>query len=311
MAAATSLVILGWHNVEGTWCFPARPGSERRGLARQLGFLRAVANIVPLASALRDISEGRPLPARAVAVTFDDGYRDNLTLAGPLLHKMRIPATCFLVPGVLTGQVVPWWERLAWAFARARTRTAIWEQHRFVLADPRHRYQAFATVSQVLKRRDRAARDSSMDELCAILSPTGEFAAGEQFLDWDGARELRNYMEIGSHSMFHSILSEETAETQHWDLAESRRQLAAAVGDDIPLLAYPNGTRADYTDDTVLAAERAGYTHAITTRTGWNTGSTPRYELRRWVLRPQWGLADLAKIPRDGLRQRLSAGRDD
>jgi peptidoglycan/xylan/chitin deacetylase (PgdA/CDA1 family) len=265
--------------------------------------VQAVANIVPLDRALSDLSEGRPLPSRAVAVTFDDGYRDNLTLAAPLLRRMRIPATCFLVPGILSGLVVPWWERLGWAFAKARATTAEWDGHRFTLGGTRQRHAVFNEVAEHLKRRGRTARDAAVDELCQILAPSGDFTTHENFLDWNGARELKNHMDIGSHTMFHAILSEESAEAQQQDLAESRRQLESELGDDIRLLAYPNGTRADYTADTVRAAERAGYTHAITTQTGWNTRSTPRYEIRRWVMRPEWGVVDLTKILRDGLRK--------
>src|SRR5690349_9090397 len=125
--ALPTLIVLGWHNVEGTWCFPSAPGSGTRGLERQLRTLHSLANIVRLERALSDLTEGRPLPRRAVALTFDDGYRDNLAIAGPLLAKLGLPATCFLVPHALSGQVVPWWERLAWAFAQARAKRIDWE----------------------------------------------------------------------------------------------------------------------------------------------------------------------------------------
>jgi len=66
------LLVLGWHNVEPTWFFPAAPDAGRRGLARQLAFLRRFANVVSLGTALQALVERRPLPPRAVALTFDD-----------------------------------------------------------------------------------------------------------------------------------------------------------------------------------------------------------------------------------------------
>ena len=53
------LLVLGWHNVEPTWFFPAPPGAGRRGLAGQLAVLRRFANVVPLGTALQALTEGR------------------------------------------------------------------------------------------------------------------------------------------------------------------------------------------------------------------------------------------------------------
>jgi peptidoglycan/xylan/chitin deacetylase (PgdA/CDA1 family) len=305
----TSLMVLGWHNVEGTYCFPARPGRGLERLERQLRVLQAITNIVPLAGALDALREGRPLPDRALAVTFDDGYLDNLTLAGPLLRRLGIPATCFLVPGILSGTVVPWWERLGCAFADAQARKIEWANRSMSLCTPKERRANFASVAEHLKRFDRSTRETAVDDLCTLLEPSGEYRLEDQFLDWEGARELREYMDIGSHTMHHAILARETPEVQHQDLAESRAQLSSKLGDDITLLAYPNGSASDYTPETVAAAERAGYRAAITTQPGWNCATTPPYEIRRWVMRPEWDVVELAKIPRDGVLHLLARGK--
>ncbi len=74
-AMADRLAILTWHNVEATWWYPSRPGAGVRGLARQLRSLRRFANVVPLEPALEALASGRPLPPRAVALSWDDGGR--------------------------------------------------------------------------------------------------------------------------------------------------------------------------------------------------------------------------------------------
>lgn len=292
-------MVLCWHNVEGTWCFPSASGAGASGLERQFRALRSVTNIVPLGWALQAMGDGLSLPPRALAITFDDGYRDNLTLAVPLLRMLQIPATCFLVPGILSGDVVPWWERLARAFSEAQTDHVELERQRVMLGSAADRYAVYQKVAEQLKGRDRRHRESAVDGLVVRLEPSGEYRPQDQFLDWDGARELQKHMEIGSHSMYHSILSRETAQAQHEDLADSRRQLAEGLDADIRLLAYPNGTKIDYNADTFVAAEQAGYTYALTTEYGWNTRFTAPYEIRRWVIRPERGIFELGKIVRD------------
>src|SRR5688572_9588150 len=99
--SGSRLLVYAWHNVEGTYCFPNAPGRGVRQLRRQLELLRRVATVVPLEESLRALAAGDQLPPRAVALSFDDGYRDNLDLAVPLLERLDLPATFFLVPGML------------------------------------------------------------------------------------------------------------------------------------------------------------------------------------------------------------------
>lgn len=297
------LLVLGYHNVDGTWCFPSPPGAGRRGLERQLRTLRRVARVVALDQALRDLAEGRPLPPRAVAITFDDGYRDTLTVAAPMLAQLDLPATAFLVPGILSGQVNPWWERLGRAFMTGRADTIDFEGRRLGLRDAAARRRAFRWVADQLKRRDRQRREEATDRLVEALCPAGTYHPEELFCDWDSARGLmRAGMAIGSHSMYHAILSEESGEAQCADLLDSRKLLEAELDAPIDLFAYPNGAAADYDPTTIAAAGAAGYTHAVTTRDGWNRPSTPPYEIRRFVMYPERGVAGFAVLVRDLVR---------
>src|SRR6478752_9624219 len=110
------LLVLGWHNIRGTWCFPSPDRSGERGFALQVRLLKRSCNVVPLGWALGELFEGRRLPRRAVALTFDDGYADNLELAAPMLIKHSMPATFFLVPALMSRLEPCWCEMLGWAF---------------------------------------------------------------------------------------------------------------------------------------------------------------------------------------------------
>jgi peptidoglycan/xylan/chitin deacetylase (PgdA/CDA1 family) len=290
---ANRLLVLMWHNVEGTWCYPSAPGAGTRGLAHQLRRLRQLATVVPLQDALEALAAGRPLPPRAVAITFDDGYRDNLEVAAPLLQDLGMPATFFLVPGVLSGDVRPWWEILAWGFTRARPKLVNWDG-RTLPTGGRQGWRSFQWLARRLKPLDLATREERVGELLSVLEPEGQAGEGRLFLDWDGARELvRRGFTVGSHSMRHAILSREDPEAQAADLVSSRRQLAAEVGVPVDLLAYPNGTRADYDAHTVRAAVHAGHSHALGAHAGVNGPSTPSYAHPRFFVEPHRGFVDI------------------
>jgi peptidoglycan/xylan/chitin deacetylase (PgdA/CDA1 family)/CelD/BcsL family acetyltransferase involved in cellulose biosynthesis len=287
------LLIVAWHNVEGSWHYPAAPGAGAAGFERQLRWLDRLGTIVPLEAALRRLATGQPLPPRAIALTFDDGYRDNLEVGAPVLERLGLPATFFLVPGILSGTVGPWWETVAWALERTPRATLEWEGRTLAVGGPAGR-RALPWLSGRLKLGDQAARGRAVAELVERLEPPGEPGHRRLFLDWDGARELRRRgFAVGAHSMDHAILARESADAQLQDLVESRRRLEAELDVAVDVLAYPNGSRADYDAVTVDAARRAGYSHALTARSGWNSRGTSLFEVRRVVLEPHRGFADI------------------
>jgi peptidoglycan/xylan/chitin deacetylase (PgdA/CDA1 family) len=299
-----SLIVLGYHNVEGTACFPSTPGAGTRGLLQQFMALRKVANVVPLDEALQRMADGAPLPPRAVAITFDDGYRDNLTVAGPMLRDLGLPATCFLVPELLSGEVTPWWEELASALLHARSGAVEWAGSRLPLTSPEERRAAFRHLAPGLKEVSGAQRRRAVAELVSAADPAEPYRTDVQFLDWEGARRLQDYMTIGSHSLRHDVLSRESADDQETDILTARRRLQDELGAGIEVIAYPNGEAADYDERTMKAAELAGHTFGVTTEPGRNTATTPHFEIRRSVLLSERGVVELLKVVRDLIKHR-------
>jgi peptidoglycan/xylan/chitin deacetylase (PgdA/CDA1 family)/CelD/BcsL family acetyltransferase involved in cellulose biosynthesis len=268
--------------------------------------------VVPLAPAMEALGAGRPLPRRAVALTFDDGYRDNLDLAVPLLEELRLPATFFVVPGLLSGETRAWWEILGWGFARSTRTTVPWDG-RILPMRGRSGRSSFMWVAEQLKTCDQAGRDRLLTELLELLQPEGEPNDRDLFLDWDGARELvRRGFSVGSHSMRHAILARETAEEQARDLIASRRRLESELDAPMELLSYPNGTRADYDANTVSAVRRAGHSFAFGIHAGIVLDTTPPYAAPRFAMEPMHGFSGIlarrvmAKVPAMGRPSRRS-----
>jgi peptidoglycan/xylan/chitin deacetylase (PgdA/CDA1 family) len=298
------LLVLGYHNVASTWRWPATSGGGPRNFTRQMTVLAKVANVVPLDAALADLAAGRPLPPRAVAITFDDGYRDNLTHAVPVLRRLGLPATVFLVPGFLSHKVHAWWERLGWALRTTRVPSVEVDGAVLPLGDDAARARALDVIEASLKRDDLATRHERLDRLVDALEPDGDPHPGELFMDWDEARELvAAGLAIGSHTMSHAILARETAAEQQADLRESKELLERELGVVIHTLAYPNGQADDYDTTTIDAARAAGYSHAVTTRGRLTDAATPPYEVARWIVSPEKPASRLAV---GGLRSLLT-----
>ncbi|SDG45510.1 Polysaccharide deacetylase [Sinosporangium album] len=284
----SQLTVFGWHNVESTWCFPVT-GSGVSGLERQLRQLRRYANVVPLEQALDALREGRPLPPRAVALCWDDGYHDNLRLAVPVLEKLGLPGTFFLVPGLLSRESRAWWEVAGWAFARSSRDRVEWRGMRLFTRGQAGRL-CYGKASDVLRVMSADAREEALADLLDRLAPEGHPGDEDLFLDWNDAHELiRRGFSVGSHTMRHVTLAQESPEAQLADLRLSRERLEGELDVPIRTVAYPFGQSDAVSEATREATLAAGYAHGLTTEFGWNTGTTPAAHGRRVMLDPHIG----------------------
>src|SRR3989338_2378835 len=105
------LRMLMYHGVLASVWGPAAYGHlflTVQAFERQMRHLRRAFHVIALGEAVDALASGRPLPERAVVITFDDGYRNTLTEALPVLRSLDLPAAVFL-PAALTGA-----EELLW-----------------------------------------------------------------------------------------------------------------------------------------------------------------------------------------------------
>jgi peptidoglycan/xylan/chitin deacetylase (PgdA/CDA1 family) len=303
--ARNRLLVLGFHNIESTWCWPAPAGEGARTFLNQLKILDRAATVVPLKESLDTLAAGGELPPRAVALTFDDGYRDNLMLAAPMLRRFGMPATIYLVPGFLDRSVDAWWERLGWAVRQATAPALTHGGVTYSLHDDAARGVALRAVEDSVKTVTHAERTAAVEALVTQLEPSGALDADGLFLDWDLARGLPAAgMTVGSHTIEHPILSRETPADQRRSLRESKSVLEREIGVEVETLAYPNGTPTDYDETTLVEVGEAGYSYAVTTWGAPVAAGDPPFEIHRSLVGPCTGAARFSAF----LAKRLLAG---
>jgi len=118
----TRLKILMYHGV-GTPDFPAR------AFERQIRALKAAYDIVPIDRALESLESDRAIGSTKLLLTFDDGLRNNCTVAYPILAKLAVPCVFYVCPGLIDSRIWVWTHearaRLSSISAHARTRLAM------------------------------------------------------------------------------------------------------------------------------------------------------------------------------------------
>ena len=129
-----SAFIVGYHRVsEALSCFGLAVSPQL--FEEQVALLGRIARIVPLQALVERLRRPERLQEDLVAITFDDGYLDNLEIAEPILRRHRAPATVFVTVDFAEGDTTPYWDRLDRVLAGFRLRKARPEQWREV-GDP-------------------------------------------------------------------------------------------------------------------------------------------------------------------------------
>jgi peptidoglycan/xylan/chitin deacetylase (PgdA/CDA1 family) len=279
--SARRLSILMYHRVLPV-PEPLRPWDvDARAFDWQIAVLARWFNIVPLRDAVRRLREGT-LPRRAVSITFDDGYADNLDVALPILKKHGAQATFFIATGYLDGGRM-WNDTIIEAVARARgprldLREFGLDDHDIATDELR-----LAAVKAVLPRVKYQPPEQRVRIAGAIAERVGAELPDNLMLTTSQLRELHGAgMEIGAHTVNHPILASVDAATARREIFESRDRLRDILGGEIATFAYPNGRpNTDYRKEHVGITREAGFELAVSTAWGAAHAGMDRHQLAR------------------------------
>lgn len=199
--------------------------------AAQMDMVADRFSVIPMERLVDWLGGGEPLPPRAALITFDDGYRDNLDTAHPILKARGLPWTLFVATGHIGSDHPFFWDMAAWCFARAGRNTA--DLDRWIAG----------VKGQPTEEREAAVRALPGD--LGIDVPDDAFAG--LTLDWNQIRALaEDGVHIGAHSQTHPILSRSSDERARQEIIGSKERIEAELGRPVTTFAFPNGQPGDF-----------------------------------------------------------------
>jgi peptidoglycan/xylan/chitin deacetylase (PgdA/CDA1 family) len=227
---------------------------------------------------------GKRLPKRSVVLTFDDGYESNYALAWPVLKRLGLPATIFLVSGYLDKTVLPWFIGLELALARTEQSSVLG----LPLTSPEARRSAYNDLCGRIKE---LPWDAAMALLENIEAEVGvKVQAGDTLppalrpMTWDMAREMQAHglIELGGHTNTHPVLGRCTLEQAEREIRACEVRMQAELGARARLFAYPNGRTQDFNAHVVEQLQGAGFMGAFTMERGFVPDQPDLYALPRY-----------------------------
>lgn len=229
---------------------------------------------------------GPALPPKAFAVTFDDGFENNLTVAAPVLADLKVPATFYVTSGFIGEHRMSWIDRIEFAledaapgrlslpwgertFADAAAKRTLLDEIRLkVKSDPAFNAHGLATdIQRQLGLEPTFVNDSALDRKMT-WAQVKELAAPDLFI-------------VGGHSHTHAILAFLPDDELEAEVATSERLLRENTGISCRHYSYPEGLAHCYSDRVIEVLKRHGTVCCPTAIEGVNPPGTDLFHLRR------------------------------
>lgn len=286
--AGKGAVILCYHRVAHLPESPRRLWVSPEKFAEHLDYLVRSCHPISLADLVQGIQNGQ-VPDKSVVVTFDDGYADNLWNAKPLLERYGVPATVFVTSGFVGQDRLFYWDELAClmvepsnnAFETLTITLPSGKQHRYSLATPSQRLQAYHALHDRMRPLLPAEREQVLEQVRSQLGSLTQVQREKyRALSLEELHALvqDGLVEVGAHTVSHPNLPCLPETVQWQEISESKQQLEAMLNHPVRFFAYPYGSG---NDQTRKLARQAGFIAAC----AWGEGTADNTANLFWLPR--------------------------
>jgi len=255
----------------------------------QMKFIRDNTTPLSLRELAGIINEGKVLPRRSIAITFDDSYKNVHDIALPILKDLQIPAT-FLISTGFIGSNRRFWTDQVEHVINMTDETEITISLKdgdmcFTLSSFLQKYDTVNTLKKIFKQLPPHERNRALDSLAKAtkVEDNGDDISNYQNLTWDDVLHMDEgtLFEVGGHTVRHEILSYLSRSDLEYEIRECLRVLEKYLHHSIDLFSYPEGQRDHFNEQVISVLKEAGVQICPTAIKGFNPSGTDLFHLNR------------------------------
>ncbi len=234
------------------------------------------------------LSEAENFSSPSIAITIDDGYLSNYTLAYPILKSYNIPATIYLTTSLIGTNKALWVDDLQDMLFATKEREIFFPD---VLGDEvldissqldkqNASFKLFSIMQYLDHRKKIQALDSLKRILC--LQDDNYYCADRKMLNWDEVTEMaENNICFGAHTATHPTLSMMDFSAAQQEIVVSIKKIEQEVGKKVSHFAIPNGKNEDFNGDLKHYCRHLGLETVVSTEPGLVSSQSDLYFLKR------------------------------
>lgn len=238
---------------------------------------------------MMEAKKKKKIKERSVAITFDDGYKDNFTTAFPILVKHQLPATFFISSAYIENQNEFWWDKLTRSIftesdlpmeleLKAIDRYWDIQQENF---DKKARFDFFMDVWWWLLQAHPSLRDEGVSEIEAWSNHNKDPKIDDLPMSKAELIEMAQHplISIEAHTNAHAALGYLDKNSQREEIQKGKLWLEKTLNKPVTGFSYPNGS---YNIDTLELMAEIGFEYACTTEEFRNSSYLSDYRLPRF-----------------------------
>jgi peptidoglycan/xylan/chitin deacetylase (PgdA/CDA1 family) len=212
------------------------------------------------------------LRKKFICLTFDDGYKDNLTHGLPILKKHQVPATIYITNCFPNGTAILWWylfENHAKSSNQLLLNTSLGSR-KFSWKNENDAFSKFGEVSEAIKAIPTQELHLVLCQSFGLSDAEITQHCKEVALSWDEIKELSNepLITIGAHTMNHISMKQQSESTVIEEMKASKVEIEAHIGKQVNHFAYPYGSEFDVSNRDLTIASTIGFKTSVLNQAG-------------------------------------------
>jgi len=254
----------------------------------QMTFLKSRYNVLPSYYLINNSYSSKNMSKNSVIITFDDGFENNYSQAWPVLKKLNLHATCFVLPNLSRTGKQMWVYELYSFFLDSPNMVMELDNYGLGNLDLNgsleKRFELYTKLVETLKHWPHEKRKILLNHIFSKASQTNsdqenpfKLMTPQQIVKLSQSKEF----DIGVHSNNHLILSTLSPEEQEEEIRSSIDMLKSWKISFIPIFAYPNGRLEDFDSYSIGLLRKMGIKAALTTIYGFWNGPDDNYRIKR------------------------------
>jgi peptidoglycan/xylan/chitin deacetylase (PgdA/CDA1 family) len=235
------------------------------------------------------IKEKKKIPRNSFAITFDDGFYNNFSIAAPILKKMKIPATFYITTDFIENNLTSWIDRIEIAVENTVSARSI-KVNGIKLSfsnSIKSKINFLKKIRKILKNNSKYDLYNLSDQIIKEIGFRGFYKKSDSILDkkmnWQNIKDLmkNDLFAIGGHSSAHKIFSQMKYEECKDDIINSIKIINKRLKIKLRHYSYPEGLKKSYSEREIKILKSNGILICPSAVFGKNNQHSDLYHLKR------------------------------
>jgi len=279
---------------------------SKQEFEREMRYIKSNCNVLSMNEVVSLFQTQKTLPRNSVAVTFDDGFENNYTIAAPILEEVGVPATFYITSGIIGTDKMFWVDQLEFCIDLTTKKELDvclgGKKHVFELQNDKAKIFALNTIKSYCKNVHKSVKDKVLESviLGTNLGPNPKISPNYRVLTWDQVRKMSKnpLFSIGGHNITHDTLSRLSFSEMSSQIQGSLEAIKEKINTDVVHYSYPEGQAEHFNSDTIDILKNNGIKCCPTAINGVNSLQDDLFYLKRVMV----GMAGI-KFPYRELRK--------